>query len=311
MSKILNLKQYDLVFTTSFENNHGITGHIFEMIEYYTICKHRGINAAIALLDGTTMELFSTALHAKYDFSQSEITDILSNVTVLVHPHILMVNNLCIVDGAPSVRNCVIYADNVFLLRCWDGPLSYFSDSKSIKQTHLLQDFSMYTERYEDLNIKVVDYTKKLLWDRYKRPAPVKTNTAMFYMMNRCKARPAEEIAGYIAKYDFEHYLIITDTPQRYQELVSDKVSIEVAPVDNLYEKFDTYIYTPVTKVDCSPRFMVECAAFGKDVIYEIDYIDPGILSRQRDIAKGVDTLLLKDDDAFIEYVNRYLWTTE
>jgi hypothetical protein len=52
---------------------------------------------------------------------------------------------------------------------------------------------------------------------------------------------------------------------------------------------------------------MVECAVFGKDIIYEIDYLDLGILARQRGIDAGVDTLLLKDNDPFIEYVNRYI----
>ena len=307
MSKILNLKKYDIVFTTSFENNHGITGHIFEMIEYYTICKHNNIKAGLALLDGMTKELVSSVLDKKYTFTQEEKDDILNNTEYCVHPTIIMSNSLCIVDGAPSVRNCVIYADNVFLLRCWDGSLDFYSNSKSIKQTHLLQDFSMYTERYEDLNIQVVDYTKKLLWNRYIPPKPVKTNTAMFYMMNRCKARPAEEIAGYIDKHNFEKYLIVTDTPKRYEHLVNDKVSIEIAPVPDLFEKFDTYVYTPVDKVDCSPRFIVECAVFGKDVIYEMNYVDPGVDARRRGIAAGVETLLLKDDDFFVEYVNRYL----
>jgi hypothetical protein len=129
----------------------------------------------------------------------------------------------------------------------------------------------------------------------------------MFYMMNRCKARPADEVAGYIAKHSFDYYLIITDVPERYRCLASDQVSVEQVPIVNLFERFDTYIYTPVTKVDCSPRFMVECAVFGKDIIYEIEYLDPGILARQRGIDAGVDTLLLKDNDPFIEYVNRYI----
>ena len=307
MTTILNTKQYDLVFATSFETVHGVTGHVFEMIEYCFMCRRNSINAAIALLDGTDISLLIGLLTSKYNFNQEEVADLTANIIVFTHPKIILANNFCIVDGSPRVNGCTIYADNVFLLRCYDGELDFFSNNKSIKRTHLLQDFSMYTERYEHLNIEVIDYNKKLLWDRYHKPKTVKTNTAMFYMMNRCKARPVDEVAGYIAKHTFDHYLIITDIPERYQSLKSNQVSIEVVPVDNLFEKFDTYIYTPVTKVDCSPRFMVECAAFGKDIIYEIDYLDPGILARQRGIEAGVETLLLKDNDPFIKYVNRCL----
>lgn len=303
MSKIVNLKSYDLVFITSFENTYGITGHIYELLEYYVVCRRNNIAAGIALLDGTPLTLLSAAIDKKYTFSQQEKADILADVTVCTKPSIIVANNLCVVDGAPRFGSCVIYADNVFLLRCWDGSLNYFHKHKSIKRTHLLQDFSMYTERYTDIDIIVVDYKKKLLWDRYIVPKTVTTNTAMFYMMNSSKARPAEEIAEYIAKHQFEYYLIVTDTPTRYQHLASSSVKIEEAPLDNLFERFDTYIYTPVYKVDCSPRFIVECAVFNKQVIYEVKELDAGVAARQRDLAVGIDTLLLKDNDFFIEYV--------
>ena len=304
MSTILNLKQYSIVFATSFETNHGITGHLYEMIEYYTICRQNGINAGIALLDGVTKDLLSKALDTKYDFTEQEKLELLSNVVEHKLPKILIANNICFVDGAPRFYNCVIYADNVFLLRCWDGPLDYFHNHKSIKRTHLLQDFNVYTERYEDLNIEVVDYVKKLLWDRYVKPADCPTKTALFYMMNRCKARPAHEVTEYINKQQFESYVIATDTPERYQHLASDKVSVEVAPIKDLFSRFSTYIYTPVTKVDCSPRFVVECAAFGRDVIYEIDYFDPGLEARRR---ATPDELLLTQNDDFVKYVQQFI----
>jgi hypothetical protein len=307
MTAILNIKKYDLVFATSFETMHGVTGHIFEMIEYCFVCRRNGINAAMALLDGTDVNLLIGLLTSKYNFNNEEVADLTANIIVFTQPKIILANNMCIVDGSPRFGSCTIYADNVFLLRCYDGELDFFSNNKTIKRTHLLQDFSMYTERYEHLDIEVVDYNKKLLWDRYYTPKSVKTNTAMFYMMNRCKARPPDEVESYMVKHSFDYYLIITDVPQRYQHLASDQVLIEQVPIINLFERFDTYIYTPVTKVDCSPRFMVECAVFGKDIIYEIEYLDPGILARQRGIDAGVDTLLLKDNDPFIEYVNRYI----
>jgi len=69
MTTILNTKQYDLVFATSFETVHGVTGHVFEMIEYCFMCRRNGINAAIALLDGTDISLVIGLLTSKYNFN--------------------------------------------------------------------------------------------------------------------------------------------------------------------------------------------------------------------------------------------------
>ena len=108
MSKIVNLKDYDLVFTTSFENTHGVSGHLYEMIDYYYICKQSGLRCGILLSDGTTKELFRIALTDKYDFSISEIDDFLVNTLEVLQPKIIITNRLCIVDGDSRLNNSTI-----------------------------------------------------------------------------------------------------------------------------------------------------------------------------------------------------------
>ena len=77
-----------------------------------------------------------------------------------------------------------------------------------------------------------------------------------------------------------------------------------VPPVDNLFDKFSTYIYTPVPrKWDCSPRFIAECKYYGKEVIYHnIDYwdVDLGLYWRKHDIDNEFDSLFLRDADEII-----------
>lgn len=308
MSKILNIVEYDLVFTTSFEHEFGISGHLYEMIEYYFVSKKNNINSAILLSDGSSIELLEKSIREKYDFTESEIRDIIDHTIVCHRPKIIKANNICLVDGSPRFFDAVIIAENMFLFRCDLADHSYYHNHKSIKKVHLLQDFKLYSEQFNELDIEVVDYMKKLLWNKYIKPANTITNTALLYMPTNCKALAVEEVESIINRYAFDHYLVITSKPELYKLLSSDEVTVEMIPVANLYERFDTYIYTRVPrKLDCSPRFIVECAVFNKDIIYDIDYIDKGVDRRREAIADGVDTLLLTENDFFVEYVKRYI----
>ena len=309
MSKILNLKQYDLVFTTSFFYTHGVSGHLYELIDYHYISRKAGINAAVLLADGITLDLYKTAITDKYDFTEEELDDMLSNTTECYRPKIIMANNLCIVDGSWRMLDCTVYSDNAFLLRCSEDDFTYFAEHKSIKRTHLMQDFNLYPERFEDLNIEVVDYVKKILWQKYHQPKTVVTNTALLYLTTNCRMLPAESIQETIDKHPHERYLIVTNEPESYRDKLQGNIVVVQAPVKDIFDHFDTYIYTPTPKrADCSPRFIVECAAFGKQVVYDIDYVDQGIECRKKMISKDINSLLLTTDDHFITYVKDHIY---
>ena len=94
MSKILNLRKYELIFTTSFFYTHGVSGHLYEMIDYCYISRLNGINAGILLADGVTKKVFETAIRNKYNFTQEELDDILSNTVECHKPLIIQANNL-------------------------------------------------------------------------------------------------------------------------------------------------------------------------------------------------------------------------
>jgi hypothetical protein len=305
MSKIVNLTQYDLVFTSSFENVHGISGHLYEMIDYYYITTTAGIKSAMLLSDGTTRDMLTTAVLEKYDFTDTEVQAMLDSTIECYQPKIIIANQLCVVDGSPRFGSCTIYADHVWLMRCAAKDYSYFHEHKSIKKTHLLQDFNLYTERYEDIDIDVVDYTKKILWSKYKSPTTSSKNAGLLYLTTNCRGIDLDAIRQVISKQQCDSYLIVTNDIAKYQPLQSDTVRVEQAPVKDILSQFDTYIYTAIpTQFDCSPRFIVECAVFGKDVVYEIDYIDPGIECRKAAMSKDLNSLLLTTQDDFIKYIN-------
>lgn len=320
MSKIVNLKQYDLAFTTSFACLHGLSGHLYELIDYYYICSTNNIKSAILLADGTTKEMFMNAVKFKYNFTEDELASIDNHTLECASPKIIIANNLCIVDGSCRLRSCVVYADNVFLLRCSETEFSYFHKHKTIKHAHVMQDFNLYPERYEDLDIAVVDYVKKILWQKYHQPNLVKTNTALLYLTTNCRALPVEDVVEIMGRYEFENYVILTDRVDRYISLESSNVKVIQGPIQNIFEVFDVYLYTKIIippewaynkPEDCSPRFIVECAVFGKDVIYDLDYIDMGVECRKLMIEKDVNSLKLTGQDFFIKYVREQMELTD
>ena len=90
----LNLKDYDLVFTTSFEHTHGVSGHLYEMIDYFYVAQKVGIKCAILLSDGTTKSILHKAITDKYTFDP----DIILNHTVEhLRPAIIIAKQLCVV----------------------------------------------------------------------------------------------------------------------------------------------------------------------------------------------------------------------
>jgi len=306
MSKILDLKKYDLIFTTSFFYTHGVSGHLYELIDYYYICSTNGINCAILLADGVTKDIFQTAITNKYNFDDQELKTILDNTIECHQPKIIITNNICIVDGSWRLLSCTIYANNAFLLRCSEDDFTYFSNSKSIKNSHIMQDFKLYPERFEDLNVHVVNYIKKILWSRYKIPRKVQSLTGLLYLTTNCRALTLDDVKNIIDKQICANYLIVTNNPKLYSSIVSETVSVEKAPVTDIFERFDTYIYTPTDlQKDCSPRFIVECAVFGKDVVYEIDYTALGVERRKQDIADDLAKLELTNSDEFVSYVKQ------
>ena len=51
-----------------------------------------------------------------------------------------------------------------------------------------------------------------------------------------------------------------------------------LAPIEDFFNKFDTYIYTPVArKFDCSPRLVTECFLQNKKLFLHLDYMDIGL----------------------------------
>lgn len=285
---LLNLRQYDLVITTSYNFKFGICGHLFEMIEYYWAIKTwTKLNVCILLSDGTTIEEFNTALKTKYD-------DLLVE-DIIYHPFpkVLVTKNILIVDGSSRFDHTEIYADNFFLLRCHETNYDFYSNNKS--KCYLFQDF----EIYDDVpsNVTVIDYKKKLLYSKFKKIEGSIENNVMFYLTDVSRFIPENDLKTVIQKYGFTNSVIFTNKPELYKDIKTYKV-----PVENMWNKFSKYVYTKLPgKRDCSSRFILECMHYNKEVVFDIDYYDKSLEVRKKD---GVSNTSLEKGDLLVDYLN-------
>ena len=150
---------------------------------------------------------------------------------------------------------------------------------------------------YKSVKVNGIDYKKRILFDKLKTIGPAKDNLLVYATKNCRNLDSYEELFHY-----GDNILAITNVENKPADI--DGITFVIPPVDNLFEQFTKYIYTPVNrKWDCSPRFIAECKYYGKEVIFHnIDYwdVDHGLRVRQWDIDNDFESLYLKPDDAIV-----------
>ena len=282
-SSLVNLKEYDIVLTTSWETKHGVSGHMFELIEYFMHLRFdKGISAGILLSDGTTFTEFKTALDEKYDLTLEETNDFCNHTAEAYKPKCLLANTVLIVDGSLRCHGADIIANKIFLFRCAETDI--VRDNVIV-----LQDNDVY-----DPLPNSVHYKKKILFDKYRKLDTTAPSAAMFYLTNNSRLCAITEarIQEIMQKHNYDKYVALTNKDLQIANLESI-----IVPVNNLWNLFSTYIYTDTAlKFDCSPRFVAECEFYGKEVVYEIDYHDKGLAARLHDMQHG-DIWLRADDE--------------
>lgn len=282
---IANLKKYDLTITTSWETNHGISGHLFEMIEYFYHLKfQKNFNAAMMICDETTPNELKTALQ-KYEFEQSEIEIILSNTYFYYKPFSVIANDILFVDGSLRILNADLICKRKIFLRCSD-------DEYLDKADLVLQDYDVYEKLSNSIN-----YKKKILFSKFKKLLNNDNkNTALIYCTTNMRKLEYTDLINIKEKYNFNNYVVLSN---KEMPLPQNMKFIKV-PAENFYELFDTFIYTGSTnksKVDCSSRLIVECSFYNKDVIYEHKQNDKALNVRISDIKNKINLELKEDDE--------------
>lgn len=287
-SPLVNLKQYTLTLTTAYEPNFGISGHLFEMIEYFMHLRFvKNINTCILMSDGTSEHMFFAALVDKYELTDEELSEFKIHTHFKYQPLVIMANTILVVNGSLRMKGADVLATKKLLFRC-----SNLEPGLERSDWIVLQDDNI----YEPLS-NSVHYKKKILFDKYKQFDTTAPLVGMFYAKSNSKVMSTEELNSLVKKYNdhFDKFLLLTDKPMD----VPPKVDVRVVPIANLWNAFDTYIYTHATSatlVDCSPRFVAECNFYNKNVKIESPTIDKGLAVRMHDIDHG-DVWLRATDD--------------
>jgi hypothetical protein len=277
------LKKFDITLTTSWEATHGISGHLFEMIEYFHhFTHHKNLNVCILIADGLTHEQFSTALE-KYDFTEEELKLIHERTFFHYKPLTVIAKTLFVVNGSKRFCNAEILVNKLVMFRC--------NDTVGIEDADvLLQDYDIYEPTSNS-----VHYKKKILFSRFKKIAPKKPNIGMFYGTRNSRKMTYEQIDDIMKRTNFDSYLLLTDE----QIKVPENCELRMVPIKDLWDSFDTYLYTNTSVlVDCSPRFVAECKHYGKGLEFFSDKIDLGLQTRLNDMAHG-DIELRETDDVY------------
>lgn len=288
MPTILKLdKSYDIWLSQSWsEVNHGICGHTFELIDYFFILKNH-FKTGIFIAEDLNWETLEKSIKYKYKFTEEEIDEIRRNTFFSKRPKILMGNNILFVDGGIVNNNKVtLYFDKIFYFACGN------KEVKNNKKNNvwILQDDRV----YDPVNLNGINYKKKILFDKLKTIEKSEDNFLVYITKNCRSFNDIKSLLQYSDK-------IIAITNEENKPSPVEGFNFIIPPVENLFEQFSTYIYTPIErKWDCSPRFITECKYYQKKVIFHnIDYwhIDKGLYWRNWDIENDFDSLFLNEND--------------
>jgi len=298
MIKILD-KEVDLWISHTWYNHditntseHGICGHTFEIIEYYYIFKSKCVTK-ILWPESLTWEDLEIAIRSKYSFDDDEIEDIKINSEFIESPRLLKGSNILLVDGEwERLRHSTILFDNIFMFAC--GQKDLYKINK--QNVTILQDDRIYKKGPFTIN-----YVKKILFDKFKKIENV--DDRMFaYLPINCRTLNDEDTTKLIKKY--KNILIGTSHPEIYNKY---DVDILKMPINNLHEKFNTLIYTPLElKWDCSNRLIPECLFYKKNVEMHLpdDYLEYDTALKYRLIdCKDIENIKLTSSDQIFNII--------
>jgi hypothetical protein len=288
MSKLVILDpKYEIWLSQTWSNNnHGICGHTFEIIDYYYILKDT-FKTGILLAENIDWDTLEQAIRSKYCFTDQEIEDIKSNTVFENRPNLVKGSNILFVDGGViNTSSITLLFDNIFYFACGNKEVKD-NDKDNV---YILQDNRV----YDPVKKNGIDYKKKILFYKLK-PIDKSKDAVLLYATKNCR-----NIDNYEQFFHYgDNIVAITNIENKPADV--EGIKFVTPPLDNIFEQFTTYVYTPVNrKWDCSPRFIAECKWYGKTVVYHnIDYwdIDHGLRVRKWDIDNDFESIFLTYKD--------------
>lgn len=295
---------YDVILTYS--PIREITGHIFECFDYYLFLREY-CHVGILFFDGLNVEQLKTAFNSKYKVDFSEIEKDFIRIKLdddnRKYNSIMFGKNTTVIltDGnikSLNYRKIILISDRLYGFLC---EYDEFEKQTFNKNIVYLADPRIYGKL---THFRQMDYVKKIPFKFYKPINRKRGNTGMMYATYVCRKITPDVVREYHERSGCsETMLVVPYTLPEYENI--DGVKQVQAPVPDFFEKFDTYIYTPVQRrFDCSPRLLTECFFYGKRIMVDLPYVDVGLQTRYGDCVSGIERLNLKSGDEILNLIN-------
>lgn len=267
---------YDIILTYS--PIPEITGHVFECFDYYLFLKDY-YKVGILFIDSLERDFLKVAFESKYTLKFDEIEKDCMFITKnqLKDTTIISFGKKTVVlltDGnikSLEYRKILFSTTKLLGFMCGDYEFQLMLTNKRITY---LQDYRIYGR---NKNFKSYDYVKKLPFKFYRKSNREFDNTGLFYVTYACRKVTPQIIQDYHIMSGCKKSILVV--PYKLPEYdYIDGVEQVLAPLPDFFDRFDTYIYTPLhRKFDCSPRLVTECYMQGKRVYMNLDYCDIGL----------------------------------
>ena len=274
-----------------------VTGHIFECFDYYLLL-HNHFNVKILFFNGVSYENLKKLFNYKYtvDFSIVEKDIIYFNIENLMEQKYFIFDNktkVLLVDG--NVKGLDFY--NIHLMtRQRFGFICAEPETITNDLIHKNITFLCDHRIYKN-TLKTKHYIKKMPFKYYRKSNKKFDNTGLMYTTYVCRKVTPAVLEDYHKRSGCTKSILVVPYPlPEYDHL--NGITQVVAPIKDLFDKFDVYIYTPVQrKFDCSSRLITECFINHKKVFIDLDYTDIALSVRYNDCLTNLQSLDLTDTD--------------
>lgn len=298
-------ESYDVILTFSPINE--ITGHIFECFDYYLFLRNyykTGILFLGSMNEEKLKKVFNDKYIENFDDIKKDVVcisqDELNNKKMFTFGKNTVVI-LC--DG--NIHQLQLYGIHLMTKKllgflCAEKEESYVDKISMYKHITYLKDYRIYKSNNY---FNSYNYVKKLPFKYYKKSNRVYDNTGMMYVTFACRKITSETILKYHKMSGCYKTLLVVPYKLSEYENIEGIEQFE-APVEDFFNKFDTYIYTPVKrKFDCSPRLVTECFLHGKNVLLNLDYEDLGLQTRYNDCKIDLNLVNLDENDDILKII--------
>jgi len=274
-----------------------ICGHTFEAFDLYLFLKDHlpNIDIKILIMDKLKTRLLKEAFEDKYNFNFNDI----KKDIIIDRSNKRKYAEIIIYTSGIAKYHYLQFSSKYFIsFRC--NPELEFINKKNV--------FYFLDKRvYNSFNLKfpknTIQSVKKFYFKYYKKIQKT-DNKKLIYLNSALRNIDVNEY-----KKKYKNILFVSGGKYDHPDVLE-------APVKNLFERFDTYIYTPIQRrFDCSPRLLTESYFYNKKIIFDFDfkkyagpdYGDTGLYWRWHDIQNDFNKLIYDKNDELLEFIKRKL----